>query len=214
MLTRFQTTMATEVLRKLGCNIQSQTHAAPVELFRDCHGRDRSRGTFNEWKVTHRARSVGGRVDYTLRHKDGACIRSKEALFAYFENKFASSVASKKRKQVPAAGGATKKKKKEKKKKKVDPPVSGGALKMGAVSGGPKNKPNKKVTLNIWVEQQGFKISNRTKIERVKKHFLKLPRYEGYTGVDLYDANDKLVESLDKVGDGQKLTARVFIRLD
>ena len=56
----------------------------------------------------------------------------------------------------------------------------------------------------LW-KNQGFKISNKTTLDRLKKHFLKLPLYaaDGYNGVDLY-VGSKLIESLDEVADGQE----------
>ena len=176
-------------------------HVAPVDIFYDQHGVDMSGGAFHEWLISFRWRTEK-RVDWTLRRKDGTgpYLRSRKGVIAYFkrmhkeERREADAAAAKKR--PPGGAAAAKKRSHEEAAKKKQ-----------------KQNVEKKNIRCIFVENQGFKISNKTTLDRLKKHFLKLPRYDGYNGVDLY-VGSKLIESLDEVADGQKLQARVFIEID
>lgn len=193
-------------------------HVAPVDIFYDQHGVDMSGGAFHEWLISFRWRTEK-RVDWTLRRKDGTgpYLRSRKGVIAYFkltpkERREADAAAAKKR---PPGGAAAAKKRSH------EEVAASKKQRSHEEAAKKKQKQHKHVPVEkknircIFVENQGFKISNKTTLDRLKKHFLKLPLYaaDGYNGVDLY-VGSKLIESLDEVADGQKLQARVFIEID
>ena len=208
----------------------SVTRDAPPKLFLGENGADKSRGRSGEWLMTFRWREGRyNRVDWTLRRKDGTgpSIRSRIGLFDYLEKNVASSgAAAAAAAAAPAAAAA------------AAAPVSGKRRPEECRGdGAPKKKAKvveknakvvkKKVTFSkeaketrfIYVRHehapvpQKFKISDKTTVERMKKHVLRLPRSNGYNGVDLYDGLT-LVKSLDGLPDGHELQARVFITID